>query len=256
MFSYYPRPSHWQDEFSRAPFYTQYVPTKEPRSPPRRSVTSLPRSPRDSHTAKFKASNPTVFKTYNPEAQADFTSKEMITLVGPDPRYLDGHAIYQLDNILDPHVRMVRGAKIQVCSVGKVVLEFHLPRNVSAIDIDVTFAEKTLTIKVPHCLTATQECQVIDIIDGPLGDEYDEYGYYESLCAELNRKEQLERQRQKEEERQRYEALVKKELERKRREAAERAYIQRRYGQFDVFEPDRYFSSAFDRPAFSQLFFM
>lgn len=252
MFSYYPRPSYWQDEFNCMPSRARYVPTARTRSPPR-SATSLPRSTRDLHASRTATSNPTVFKTYNPEARASFTSKEVVTLTGPAPRYIDGHAIYCLESVQDPHVRVVKGTKVQAFDAGKVVLEFQLPYGVSATDINVLFAENKLNIQVPHCLSATQECHIVDVVDGLLGDEYDEYGHYESLQAEINKEEQLERQkRQEEEERRRYRVL----MERERRRAEEQAYTQYRPSKSDIFEPSGYFFPFSNQSNFSRLFFM
>lgn len=257
MFSYYPRSSYWQDEFNHVPSRARYTRAPESRPPPQRPATSMQRPARDSHTIKTAVSNPTVFKTYNPEARADFTSKEMITLVGPEPRYIDGYAIYSLDNVIEPRVRVLKGTDVQAFSAGKIVLKFRLPRNISAVDIDASFTEDKLTVKVPHCLSETQECQVIEVSDGLLGDEYDEHGHYESLRAELNRKERLERQKQQEEEeRMQYKALLERQMERKRREAEERAHAQSRYRKHESFEPTGYFPSFFNQPNFSRLFFM
>lgn len=263
MFSYYPRyprSSYWQDEFDYLPSRTRYTRTAESRHSPQHPATSIPRPTQDSRPTRVAASNPTVFKTYNPEAYADFTSRKITTLVGPEPRYIDDFVIYCLESVENPRVQVVKGMYVEVFSAGKLILKFCLPQSISAIDIDVSLMENNLTIRVPHCLSATQECQVIDISDGLLGDEYDEYGHYESLCAEMDRKEKakrLEMQKQKEEEekRRQYKMLLEKQMmDEKRRDAEEKANRQRRYNKHDSFEPMGYFSSFFNRPNFSRLF--
>lgn len=158
---------------------------------------------------------------------------------------------------MDPHVQVVKRTNVQAFDADKIVLEFQLPHGVSATDINVLFAENKLNIQIPHCLSATQECHVIDIADGFLGDEYDEYGHYESLQAEINKREQLEkRKRQEEEERRRYKALLERQLEKERKRVEERSYTQHRHSKPDIFEPNGYFFPFSNQSNFSQLLFM